>query len=134
MPYRVLAALVAPLVLALLFVATTPAGFWVPVATQWFGYYVLAHFLFWPPYFLTMYLGRRLRVTTAIQLALLMGLCSLALVICVAVAPREIVIENYHWRDAALDCFPESIAAAGAFLLYQALRSLDRRPGASGRT
>jgi hypothetical protein len=133
MPFRVAAALIAPLVLVLLFVATTPTESKVPAATLWAGYYAVAHLCFWPPFVLTTDLGKRIGAN-AIQLALLMGLCSLVMVVCVAVMPRETIIANYHWRDAVLDSFPEAIAASGAFVVYRALRGLERRSGVSDRT
>ena len=132
MPFRVAAALIAPLVLVLLFVATTPTGLKVPAATLWVGYYAVAHLCFWPPFGLTMYLGRQIGASATSQLALLMGLCSLVMVICFAVMPREIAIANYHWRDAMVDSFPEAIAASAAFVLYRALLGLGKRSRVSG--
>jgi hypothetical protein len=134
MSFRVAAALIAPLVLVMLFVATTPIKSGIPAVTLWAGYYAVAHLCFWPPLLLTMYLGRRIGTSGISQLTLLMGLCSLVMVICVAVIPREIAITNYHWRQAVLDSFPEAIAASGAFVVYRALRGLGKRSGVSGRT
>jgi hypothetical protein len=122
---RIFAALVAPMLLLLFFIATVPSAVQSSVVFILFAY-ALAHICFWTPAFAAKFVGRHLQLSSTLQLALLVG--GFSLILCFAFATPFVflhMVPDYGWGAALRDAVSEAGAAVASYILYRAV--LDRR-------
>jgi hypothetical protein len=115
---RIFAALVAPMLLLLFFVATVPSAVQSSLAFVLFAY-ALAHICFWPPAFAAKFVGRHLQLNSTHQLALLMG--GFSLILCFAFATPFVflhMVPDYGWGAVLRDAVSEAGAAVATYILY----------------
>jgi hypothetical protein len=115
---RIFAALVAPILILLFFVATVPSAVQSSVAFVLFAY-ALAHVCFWPPAFAAKFVGRHLQLDSTLQVALLVGGFSLILSFAIA-TPFVFLnkVQNYGWSAVLRDAISEAGAAVATYILY----------------
>jgi hypothetical protein len=121
--FSVIAALAAPIVLALFFVVTTPSGTQIGIGYLCGGYYALAHLVYWPPALATRYIARRTRFTSMPRAAAVMGMCSLVVALVVGSAAYVLNVK-YTLGAVARDALGEALASAAGFILYRAIVAL----------
>jgi hypothetical protein len=115
---RIFAALVAPMLLLIFFVATVPSAVQGSLAFVLFGY-VLAHICFWPPVFAAKFVGRHLQLNSMLHLALLVA--GFSLILCFAFAAPFVflhMVPNYVWGAVLRDAVSEAGAAVATYILY----------------
>jgi hypothetical protein len=121
-----LAALLGPVVLLIMFAASSPVGVRMPL-TLALAAYLCAHLLFWPPALATRYVGRRLKLRSPIGHIILMATFSAVL----SFAMGGIVMylnPTYGWHELLRDAGVLALCGAGAFVVYRAI--LVATPGA----
>jgi hypothetical protein len=118
----VLAALIAPAVILLLFAGTRPYGIQMSLPLT-LAAYALAHVFFWPPAVAATLVGRRLRFKSMSQLVLLMGGFSavLSLVLGIPFVYLHVTTPSYTWHRDIRDALDLGVVGAGAFILYRLL-------------
>jgi hypothetical protein len=115
----ILAILLGPAALLLFIVGTRPYGVRVTLDLT-LAAYAAAHLLFWPPALATNYVGRRLRLTSLLQLILLMA--AFSGVMSFALGSLWLFLHSvpaYGWRGVIRGAGNLAVACACAFLLYQ---------------
>jgi hypothetical protein len=115
---RIFAALVAPMLLLLFFVATVPSAVQSNLAFVLFAY-ALAHICFLPPAFAAKFVGHHLQLNSTLQLALLVGVFSM--ILCFAFATPLVflhMVPDYGWSAVLRDAVSEAGAARATYILY----------------
>jgi hypothetical protein len=119
---KVIAGLIAPLVLALMIIGTRPVG--EPVTWPFVLFAcVLAHMLYWPAAVATHAVGARLNQASPPRLVLLMACFSaiLSLLCAIPFVYFHLPDSSYGWHDVARDAGDQSVAGAGAFILFSVI-------------
>jgi prepilin signal peptidase PulO-like enzyme (type II secretory pathway) len=122
-----LAALLAPVMLLFLFIATAPADQGITPRVVLLAY-ALAHLLFWSAFLVTKLAARRLHTRSLPQLATLMGFVALLITSMFAAVPFLIFSHTYNWHAAVRDELSLAVAAAGSLVLYGAVRGPHKGP------
>jgi hypothetical protein len=116
---RLIAFLIAPLLVAALMIATE--SFYEHLSSLLVLLtYILAHVIFWPSYLVARFAARRLNARTLPKLAALVGAATLALTSVFAAIPFLISNPAYGWHAAVRDELSLSVAAAASVFLYAA--------------
>ena len=114
-----IAALLGPVVLLIMFAATSPVGVRMPLALT-LAAYLFAHVLFWPPALATSYVGRRLRLRSPICHILLMA--TFSAVLSFAIGGIYLYLDpSYGWHALLRDAGVLALCGAGAFIVYRAI-------------
>jgi len=116
---KVIAGLIAPLVLALAIIGTRPGGEPVTRAFALFAC-VLAQMLYWPAALATRAVGARFSRSALPQLVLLMACFSaiLSLLCSLPFVYFHLPGSSYGWHEVARDAGDQAVAGAGAFILF----------------
>jgi len=111
------AAVIAPSLLALFFVWTSP-----PLPAIYYLYcYVLAQIFFWPAAMATQWVARYFRINGVPRLSALMGGLSFLMMLCVGGLPFVFLNASYGLRHALVDSVAAGAAAAASFIIYGAI-------------
>ena len=123
-----IAALLGPVVLLILFAATSPVGVRMSL-TLTLAAYVFAHLLFWPPTIATSYVGERLKLKGPIGYVLLMATFSALMSFAMGAIAWYLHLDpSYGWHEMLRDTGVLALCGALAFLVYRAI--LVARPRA----
>ena len=115
----VLAALVAPLVLAAFFLATSPEGRPYRPALI-IAAVVLAHACFWPAALITNTIARRMRLTDSWHRAVVMSLVTLGVFVLIYILWTAIS-GSFSWKGLLRDSLSGAVASSASYVLYRAL-------------